>query len=251
MRKQIFLVVGLFILVATGSFVPSFATTYSPFNTVTSGNEIYWNVLNFNESSNNLGATTWTDEYYTPKGIYVLNIGEKIKFTVDDPAACNGTLQIGNLTVNSVTRHELGVDLMLVTGPAWPPFSNYTWDPALISPTNWAYQIELANNATNERVGASLNVDTYNMTFLGVSRVVQDFYFSWGNQISKAIYDNKTGLLLYMYCRFQNWYLELTISLSNAGDIPSFEIFLSILVLSLVIVILFYKRKLLTIPHYK
>ncbi|NVM54030.1 MAG: hypothetical protein HWN66_10050 [Candidatus Helarchaeota archaeon] len=252
MKKQIFLVLSLIVLVGAVSVIPSIATTYTPFNSITSGDEIHWTVLNFNETSNNFQATTWLSEFYVPKGKYVLNIGDNIKFTVDNPAACIGTIQIGNLTVNSVTRHEFGLNLMLVTGPASPPFSNYSWDPALISPTNWAYQIDLANNATNER-GASLSIDTYNMTFLGVSRAVQDFYFTYGLQISKAIYDTETGLLLYMYIKFMNLYFELEITTIQADgdDIPSFGLMLSILGLSLVIIVLYRKRKAPTILRCK
>jgi len=246
-KRRTISTLSVIILVSMVFFIPSNATAYGAFNPIVTGDEIHWTVLNCNDTH----SYTWTDVSYIPKGKYVLSIGENIKFTVNDPATCTGNIEIGNLTMNSVTRDELGLNLMLITGPAFPPFSNYSFNPALISPTNWATQIELANNATNERIGASLNVETYNMTFLGTSRAIISFYFTYFGQVSKAIYDNDTGLLLYMYSKYQFGYLELKITNSlDSDNIPSFEIILSISLLSLIIIVIYCKRRAQITSHY-
>ncbi len=241
MRKQIFLALSIIILLTAVSLNLSSVKASSCFNPVQAGDELSWEVLDYNETTNLVEPGTWTTTDYLPVADYVLNVGENIEFRVQNPSTCGGSIEIGNLTLDSIDRHDIGLNLMLITGPAWPPYSNYSFDPAFLCPTNWATQIAIANNATNERAGASIIIQTAYGVFLGENRSVVSFNFTWGSQITNTIYDNETGLLLYAYIKFELWWLE--ISITTPTGIPSFEGILSILLLVGLITIIYNKRK--------
>lgn len=235
MKKQLLFALGMIVAICAVSIVPSQAAPYNTIRPIEAGDQFYWKVLNFNET-----ATWWGLDFPYQSYYYRLNIGEKIIFTVSDVDNCYGYLKIGNLTVLT-ERSEIGFNLMLITGPAWPPTWNYSFDPALISPTNWQYQIELANNATDERSGASIIIGESYKTFLGLNRSVISFNFTSGEQTSNAIYDNETGVLLYIDCRHMSYWLEMI--LAYPDEIPGFEIALATIIMSGFLILVYYKRR--------
>ncbi|MFX1294398.1 MAG: hypothetical protein ACFFD2_06030 [Promethearchaeota archaeon] len=251
MKKKISIILSTLIILSVISILPSYGNAYTPFNPIISGDQLSWELLDYNETINSVDPGDWyrTSDWVF-MGKYVLNIGDIITFQVDNSLACNGSVRIGNLSVSSVTREDIGFNLNLVTGPAYPPYLNYSWNPAFISSTNWDEQIELANNASNQQ-GASLIIQTANKTFLGQPRAVISFNYSTYNKITNVIYDNETGILLYLYTEYSDitsWWLEMSITIPSG--IPSFEIFFSAIALCVLVLILFYKSKFNKILNY-
>jgi hypothetical protein len=232
MKKQIFLVLSIIIVLSAIYIIPSNGKTYVPFDQAVSGDQLSWKVLDYNETLNTVSPAQWWNADFTFKGKYILHIGDTVTYTVDSTTECNGTLKIGNLTLTSFTRTDLGFNLNLITDPDWFPY-NYSFCPAFItSSTDWNEQIELANNASDER-GGIMVVQITSMVFLEEFRQVIFFnYTSPYGGITYAVYDNATGILMYAYSQFQMARLELLVIIpEESTSIPGFEILFSILLL--------------------
>ena len=247
MKKRIMLVLGLILLVNFVSVLSCSANAYSPFNTVTAGDQLSWIVRDYNETNNLVEPCEWWRySDFTFQGEFVLWVGDVITFTVNNPLLGNGALKIGNLSLALATRDDLGFNLNLFTAPAFPPFQNNSFTPGLLASTNWSAQITAAVKTAEELKG-SIMIQTFYQEFLGQSRAVIAFYYSQGDQISNAIYDNATGILLQFYTKHQLWWLGFTITLPS--EVPSFVIFFTICALSGLIIIMIVRKKSCSIPH--
>jgi len=247
MKKQIILVLGLILLVNFVSVLTCSAKAYNPFNTVTSGDQLSWIVRDYNETNNIVEPCEWWRySDFTFQGEFVLWVGEVITFTVNNPLLGDGALEIGNLTLASATKDDFGFNLNLFTAPAFPPYQNNSFTPGLLSSTNWSAQITAAVKTAEELKG-SIMIQTFYQEFLGQNRAVIAFYYTQGDQISNAIYDNETGILLQFYTKHQLWWLGFTITLPS--EVPSFVIFFTICALSGLIIIMIVRKKSCSIPH--
>ena len=245
MKKQILTGILLIMIVSMVSFMPSNATT-SNFKQIAPGDQIVWNVTDYNESNNIYEPADWLTELYVHVAYYILNIGENVTFLVGDPTTCGGVFDIGNLT-RATARVELGLNLNAITGPG---FGLTEFNPALLSPTNWTTQVAIANNATQERDGlygqnATISIGSSYKIVMGENRSTISFNFTWGDQISNTTYDNETGVLVYLYSQFQLHLIEMELVaiIPAPGEIPGFSAFLSILVITAFMVVLFNKSK--------
>jgi hypothetical protein len=238
MKKQIVLVLGLILLVNSLLVLSPSVKAYNPFNTVVSGDQLLWKVCDYNET-NNLDdpADWWRMSDFSFQGEYELYIGDIITFTVDNPNLGNGSLEIGNLTLASASRSDFSFNLNLFS--AFPP----SFTPGLLASTNWTAQIEAANNTLG-----TMMIQTTHMTFCEEVRAVIAFYYVYGDQISNAIYDNETGILLSCYTKFGDFWLGLDFMGEISSEIPSFEIFFIISVLSAVVILALVKKKMNSIP---
>jgi hypothetical protein len=238
MKKQIVLVLGLILLVNSLLVLSTSVKAYNPFDTVISGDQLFWKVSDYNETNNLDDPADWYT--YSPFSIvaqYELYIGDIITFTVDDPNLGNGSLEIGNLTLDSVTPSDICFSLSLFS--AFPP----SFTPGLVASTNWTAQIEAANKITG-----TMMIQTMHMTFFGEVRAVIALYYIYGDQISNAIYDNETGILLSSYTKFGNFWLELKFFNDISSEIPSFGIYFAITILFFVVVLALVKKKMNSIP---
>ena len=91
-------------------------------------------------------------------------------------------------------------------------------------------------------------IQTTHMTFCEEVRAVIAFYYLEGDQISNAIYDNETGILLSCYTKFGDFWLGLNFLGEISSEIPSFEILFTISVLFVVMVLVLVKKKMSSIP---
>ena len=227
MKKQIWLTLGLIILLTGVSTVPSHGANYTSFSPVATGNVISWKVLDCNETNNIVEPVEWYNmSDWSFVGEYVINIGDIVKFTVQNVAECTGKLEIGNLTVSSMIRADAGFNLNLFTGPVY--LETYEFNPSFISSTDWDEQIELANNASDER-GATMIIQPGFLVVMGFNRSVIAFNYTTVEGLeSNGIYDNETGVLLYFDYKFELSWLKMVITIPT---IPSFGSLLTIIVL--------------------
>ncbi len=244
-KKHIVLALSIMVVLGVISVIPSLAQNDSVFKPISSGDIISWEVLDTNETNNIVEPVEWWRmSDFAFLGEYQIYIGERINLTVDDPAASNGTLEIGNLTVTSFTRDDAGFNLNLITGPAWFPY-NYAFDPSFISSTNWAAQLELANDSAVER-NATMLIESSYMMFLGENRSVFSFNYTTEEGLtSNTTYDAETGVLLYFYYKFELSWLKITIDEINyhTPGIPAFESIFSVLVITAIVLVTLYKQR--------
>lgn len=242
MNKQLMIITGLLSMLITVSVFPSNVIAYSPFDQVASGDELQWTVLDTNETV----TRTWYNVDWSLKGTFNVMKGQKIIFQVDDPSVGNGTIKIGGLTVEGVNPLDISFNLNLMTDGPWIPFYNNSFAPAFISSTDWQTQIEAAINATNDRVGmlgSAIVITSANKTFLGQTRATISFNYSMPGTIANATYDNETGILLYHYMKVElgtTWWLEIVLATST--PIPSFELIISYIALSVLVLIVLQRR---------
>ncbi len=240
MKKQKIFLLGLVLLVCFISIQTNGVKASNPFNSVMPGDQLSWEVTNYNETINTVDpADWWRPSDFAFMGEYNLTIGQLINFTVSETEDCSGTLNIGTLKLTSIGRHDIGFNLILFTGPVSPPYYNYSFDPAFISPTNWHQQIVIAFNASNERFG-SLNITIGYMIIFGIYRSIISFEYNSMGQFCNASYDYETGLLLYSYAAYSNWWLELSLNrhiLANTFEIDGFLISLVIIAVLTIIII--------------
>ena len=239
MKKQVVLILGLILLVNSILVLSSSVKAYNPFNAVVSGDQLFWEVCDYNET-NNLDDPTdwWRMSDFSFQGQFELYIRDIITFTVDSPILGNGSLEIGNLTLASVTPSDLSFNLNLFS--AFPP----SFTPSLLASTNWSAQIEAAN-----KTAGTMMIQTAYMTFLEEVRAVIGFYYVQGDQISNAIYDNETGILLSCYTKFGDFWLGLNFLSGDVfTEIPSFEIFFALSILVALVVLTLVKKKNNSIP---
>ncbi len=221
MKRTVLLVLGTILLLSTLSVFPSSVKANSTFSTISTGDQISWEVVDYNETINSDDpADWWRPSDWAFIGEYNLSIGELISFTLSDPASCSGSLSIGTLNISRTERHAIGFNLICFTGPAG--FYIYSFDPAFLSPTNWALQNETAMNASAEQ-GATIDISTSNGVFLGTNRAI--ITFSWNNSgtIGNATYDYETGILVHLSSLNGNWQLEIEIDSIVLDAIPGFE----------------------------
>jgi len=248
MKKQIILILGLILLVNFTLITINDAKAYNPFNTVVSGDKLSWKVCDYNETNNLVEpGEWWRYSDFSYQGEYVLIVGDIITFTVNNPLLGNGALKIGNLTLATATRDDFGFNLNLFTAPAFPPSQNNSFTPGLLSSTNWSAQITAANK-TAEELNARIMIQTFYQEFLGQPRAVIAFYYMQGDQITNAIYDNQTGILLQYYSKHELWWLGFTIY-TLPSEIPSFIIFLTLCALLGLVIFMIIKKKSSPIPH--
>ena len=221
MKRTIVFVLGVLMLFSTLSFFPISAKANSTFIPINSGDEISWEVIDYNETNNvDDPADWWRPSDWMFMGEYNLTIGELINFTVSDPASSSGALTIGTLDLSLTERHAIGFNLICFTGPAG--FYTYSFDPAFLSPTNWAVQNETAMNASAEQ-GATMIISTYNGVFLGTNRALITYFWNNSGTIGNATYDYETGVLVHLVSVNGNWHLEIEIHSIVSSAIPGFE----------------------------
>lgn len=241
MKKPILLVLSALLLFSLAFTTPISVNANSSISSVAEGDQISWEVTDYNETNNLFDpADWWRTSDWAFCGQYNLSIGDFISFLIIDPAACTGTLEIGNLILSFTTRHDIGFNLIIVTGPAG--FYIYSFDPAFISDTNWNEQTELANNASSEQ-GASLTVQTSSGVFLGENRQTISFNWNKSGTISNSTYDYQTGILLHLYAKNGNWILEMQISGITYQAIPGFSgILVTFTLIGLIVLIQLFKK---------
>ncbi|HUX99256.1 MAG TPA: hypothetical protein VMV49_06845 [Candidatus Deferrimicrobium sp.] len=221
MKKQIVIVLSIIICFNAIWFIPNNINAYNPFNSVETGDQLFWKVLDYNEPYNTIDPANWYRmSDFSNMGNYVLLIGDSVGFTVDDPENGTGTLDIGNMTISAVTRADIGFNLNLITGPAYPPYQNSSLILGLLSSTNWQEHFDEADNVSLEIGATIINQSTY-MIFLELNRSVIAFTYIFGDQITYAIYDEDTGILLYYYSKHGLWRLSMIIT-TAPSEIPSF-----------------------------
>lgn len=242
MKKQIAFILCIIVIASAVYFLPSNATT-STFKQIAAGDQITWTVTDYNETNNLVEATDWNDVNYMRIASYSVNIGDNVTFLVGDPSACSGTFKIGNLTLETA-RVELGLNLMAITGPKYVSV-DYEFNPALLCPTNWETQISNATNAAAERSGATMIIGSSYKIFMGFNRSVISFNFTWFGQDSRTIYDNETGILLYLYAKYQLFWIEMRLeSITPKSEIPAFEgLLAAFIILGITLVLYSIKKK--------
>jgi len=106
-----------------------------------------------------------------------------------------GKFIMGNLTLNNLSTYDIGMNLVLGIN---------SWNPGFISITNWTLvRIWVINNCTGLFNG-TINISEDDHSF----RV---YYMQGanGDQNVTLIFDKLTGILLYGYAEFGNYYLEI------------------------------------------
>lgn len=213
-------------------FLISLIFNFSVMNTAITSNSMLssniWRLNNWNE--------TETLNFFPTANISAV-IGSNVSYNITNVNEGNnthpneGVFSIGNLTL-ATDNPTIGSNLA---------FSVWPWIPGLVAQTNWTWQINEANIASNEGfLAGSMDITTvlnssnsYNFNFIDFNRQVIEFNYHQnfpGNQNTTLIYDTETGVLLHGYTELyfdKLYFLELElisstlITTSNAIELVS------------------------------
>ena len=79
---------------------------------------------------------------------------------------------------------------------------------------------------------------------MGFNRSVISFNFTWFGQESITIYDNETGILLYLYAEYGQFWLEMELeAITPKNEVPAFEGLLAVYIILGLALVIYSNRK--------